>query len=94
MPKKCIIADRHEKMGKDIENCIICGLKIGKSYKQKLQEKVALIPIETKQRFIDIIHSGKTIGEAEREVGIGSPEGGEILLQNIGSHKFLRTEAI
>ena len=92
--KKCIIAYRHEAMGKDSENCIICGAKIGKSYKQKLKEKVASVPQETKQKFLDLMWAGKSVGEAKYECGLDLQVAGGILQENIDQHHYLRREAI
>ena len=92
--KKCLIADRHEEMSERIETCYMCGLKIGKSYSERLKEKVALIPLQIKQKFLDIIWEGKTIGEATEACNLDVEITGEILLQNIGVNKFLRKKAI
>lgn len=91
--RKCIGLDEHEKWGKDVEHCFICNEKIGKSFKQKLKEKVALVPLEQKQKLIDLLHNGKTVGEAMRESGITDHlVSGEIIMQNIGEIHYLKKE--
>ena len=91
--KKCLIENRHEEMGKNMERCLLCNKKIGKSIKQKLEEKTALISNKIKQKLIDLLHEGKTIGEAREEVGIKDLDVAcEIINQNIGVYNFLRKE--
>ena len=97
--KKCIIKDRHKKMGESTGHCFHCHKKIGKTYKEKMVEQAAAVPLEIKQRFLDEMHKGKTIGEARKISGLGdNPEDtgmiGEIIMQNIGHFNFLRKEAV
>lgn len=94
MAKKCLIADRHEKMGQEIEKCFMCGATIGKSYQQKIREKTDLVPREVRQKFLDLLWQGNSIGEAREICEIGLDEAGQIVLDNIGSHHYLRTEAV
>jgi DNA-directed RNA polymerase subunit N (RpoN/RPB10) len=94
MAKKCLIIDRHGEMGKNVEKCFMCGATIGKSYEQKIREKTNLVPIETRQKFLDLLWQGNSIGEAREICEIGLDEAGQIVLDNIGNHHYLRTEAI
>lgn len=92
--KKCLFFDRHEIMGENVEKCFSCGLVIGKSYQQKIREKTDLVPKEIKQKFLDLIWQGKTLGEAKDVCEIGLDEAGQIVLDNIAEYKYLRTKAI
>jgi CRISPR/Cas system CMR subunit Cmr6 (Cas7 group RAMP superfamily) len=42
----------------------------------------AAISLETKQKFLDLMWSGKNVGEASKEVGIDSMMGAQIILRN------------
>lgn len=87
--KKCEYANYHSEWGKNQSHCIMCRRKIGKTFKEKLKEKVDNISIETKQKFLDLLHEGKTVGEAEKETGINETiVSGEIVMQNIITDSF------
>ena len=47
------------------------------------------IPLGTKQKFMDLIKEGKTIGEAKTEVGVSTEIGAEILVRQINNIKVL-----
>ena len=95
MAKKCLMLEDHERVGKEVERCFLCNEKIGKSFKQKLQERTALVPKEKKQRFIDLLVAGKTIGEAKREAGIEDLlVAGEIIMQQIGEYHYLKEKVL
>ena len=95
--KKCLLLDRHIEQGKKVEYCILCDKKIGKSFRQKIREQIDLIPQEKKQALLDALWSGKTVGEAQKIVDpkneVDSLIWGQIISDNIGSVKFLRTKA-
>ena len=60
-----------------------------------MKEEAAKVPDETKQKFLDLLHEGKTIGEAYRacrlkELGVAC----EIITQNIGTHLYLNRKAL
>lgn len=61
---------------------------------EKLRAMVADVPKETKQKLLDLLHEGKTIGEATRECELDLQVSGEIIMQNIGKYEFLRKEAV
>ena len=93
MSKKCYLENKHAEMGENVEKCFMCHKKIGKSLIEKTKEKVSKISLEKRQEFMDIIHSGKTVGEAEEITGINDTLiAGEILMQNIGNIKYLKKE--
>ena len=93
MTKKCFLENKHAEMGEKIEKCFACHKKIGKSLMEKTREKVREILIKKRQEFMDIIHSGETVGEAKEATGINDTlVAGEILMQNIGNIKYLKKE--
>lgn len=92
--KKCLIEDRHAQQAETVENCCLCHKKVGKSFKERLKDKVALVPIEIKQKFLDALNDGKNIGQAKIIAGIDDTcVAGEIIMQNIGKYQFLQKEA-
>lgn len=91
--KKCPIEDRHENSAKTVERCCLCDKKIGKSFMERVRDNVDKVPKETQQKFIDLLHNGKTVGEAAKIVGIKDTlVSGEIIMQNIGEIHYLRKE--
>jgi hypothetical protein len=88
--KKCLISHDRQKS----EHCLFCNKKINPSYMEKLRAMVADVPKETKQKLLDLLHEGKTIGEATRECELDLQVSGEIIMQNIGKYEFLRKEAV
>lgn len=58
------------------------------------QREVATIPIETKQKVLDLMHAGKSIGEICDELDLKLDITCEIITQNIQKFSILRTEAI
>ena len=95
MRKKCLIADRHAELGETSEKCFCCGLIIGESYEVRLRKKVDAVPRETKQKFLDAMWAGKTIGEASEIAGFETTElACGVLNENIAEHKYLRTTAV
>ncbi len=94
MAKKCFKQDRHEEWGKDYSDCLYCDEKIGLTWREKVQEKAAKVPIEVRQKLIDLVRKGKTVGEAREECGIELHTATEISVQNISAHNYLNTEAV
>jgi len=93
--KKCMIEDKHSDMGQRIERCFLCNMKIGKSYQEKLNERIAAIPHEKKQTLLDLMHSGKTLGEARIECGIEEIEvAAGIVIENIHKYEYVGTDAV
>ena len=62
--------------------------------KKKLLEKVAKIPWEKKQKFLDAMHSGRTLGESAKLIGVDSDIAGEILNENIKSASWFGRIAV
>lgn len=87
--KRCVIFAEHERMGKNIERCIMCEVKIGKSITERWDEETALISIETKQRFLNLVRGGKSIGEARTETEIQPHLAIHILHKQIESTSFI-----
>jgi len=93
--KKCLLENKHAKQAKNVEHCVFCKKKIGLSYKERVQKRVDLVPYLVKQKILDLLHSGKTVGEALDESGIKDRDAGyEIINQNIDSVHFLRNTAL
>lgn len=73
--------------------CLFCKKKINLSFTEKLQQKVDAVPQEKKQQLLDLLHEGKTIGQARDSVGLELIVAGEIITQNIVATHFLGREA-
>jgi hypothetical protein len=58
------------------------------------KREVALVPKETKQKVLDLMHEGKTIGEICAELNLKLDITCEIINQNIQKFSILRTEAV
>ena len=73
--------------------CDVCGRK-PESYESVLKKKVKAVSITDKQKILDLLHEGKTIGEVERnfpELDLMVVCG--VITENIGSYgKYLRKE--
>lgn len=50
--------------------------------KRELDEAYDAVPLETKQKFLDLMWSGKTVGEATRELNIDLMVGSQIIIRN------------
>jgi hypothetical protein len=91
--KECLVA--HELQTG--EHCFFCGKKINLSFQEKIKEACDKVPHEIKQKFLDLIHDGKTIGEARQQAGLGDQDllvSCEFLNENIGTISFLKTKAV
>lgn len=66
-PKNCLFKDEHSKESfpNTDGECFCCGLKIGKTFKEKLADKVAAIPVEMKQKFLDGLKT-MNVGDARK----------------------------
>lgn len=77
------------------EHCIKCGLKIWKSFHEKLREQYEnTVTEEMKTLFMQAIAEGKTIGEAKEFAGIPKHEWETlftwfIIDENIKTYKYL-----
>lgn len=98
MKKKCIIEERHEEQAKKVERCCYCNKKIGLSSIERITKEVDLVPRNKKQKFIEALHRGATIGEARKEVD--PCEDIDLLVwcgvidQNTESYSFLKKIAV
>lgn len=88
--KKCLIP--HEEQ--NFERCLFCNVKINLSFQEKLDKAVAEVPQETKQKILDLLHEGKSIGYVKEAVNLSTLIVGEIVVNNITAVNFLRKEAI
>lgn len=77
--KKCY--PKHDDQ--PFENCICCGKKINPSFQEKLDAKVAAVPLETKQKILDLLHEGKNVGQVCEAVKLELLIVGQIILTNI-----------
>lgn len=87
--KKCIIP--HERQ--TLEHCLFCRKKINLSFKEKLEKQVDEMSLEVKQKVLDLLHAGKTIGQTCEETKLETVVVGEIIMRNIGAIDYLRKEA-
>jgi hypothetical protein len=67
---KCLVEDSHDHFGRSFSHCPSCKKRIGKSYEERLDEKIAATPLEVKQRFMDLMKEGKKLGVAASEAGL------------------------
>lgn len=58
------------------------------------QKETAKIPLEKKQKVLDLLKSGKKIGDIRKEVDLSLDVTCEIIMQNIEHYPMLRKEAI
>ena len=57
------------------------------------EHKISKIPIKTKQKMLDLLHKGKTIGQCQKILKLDLDEACGIIDENIGTYKYLRKEA-
>lgn len=88
--KECPIS--HERQ-KGLVNCLYCHKKIGLTFAEKLKKEVDAIDISIKQKVIDLMNEGKTIGDACKKTGLETIVVCEIINRNLDEYKFLRKEA-
>ena len=86
-------------MGKTISHCYFCKEKVGLTVQETVAEGVALVPLDVKQKLMDGIKEGKTLGDAMRFAGVQGYKGmndlmiaGEIVMRQIVSKSFLDYE--
>lgn len=64
------------------------------TYLQRRRRLYKETPLDIRQKFIDCIHKGMTIGEAQREAGVADIDTAcEIIDHNIVDYKFIQKEA-
>lgn len=66
------------------------------SWPQQCAHEAGLLTKEVRQKFLDLMHAGKTLGDAGAECGISLAASCGIMHENIDQrvHKTLRTEAV
>ena len=52
------------------------------------------LPQETRQKFLDLMWAGKTLGEAQRETGISFDAANGIVQMNIVTEFMVRRESV
>ena len=62
-------------------------------YTLKLQREYDLTSMEDRQKYLDLLHSGNSIGEAREKAGISFEAAIEITNKSIRSYKYLAKEA-
>jgi uncharacterized Zn finger protein (UPF0148 family) len=88
--KKCLIP--HEKQG--CVYCLFCGQKINLDWKEKIEKRARECTQEFRQSVLDVMRTGKTIGETAKELKIDSDLVVGIININIDTIDFLRTESV
>ena len=58
--------------------------------KQQIEADVEKIPKETKQKVIDLLREGKTVGEIRKELNLDLMDTAEIICQNVDTYSFLK----
>ena len=61
-------------------------------FERKLNRDIAAVPKEIKQKVLDLIWSGKNIGEIKKIVNLDTLVVGGIITENIESAYYLRKE--
>ena len=56
------------------------------------EREIAKLSIETKQRILDLMHGGKTVGDVSQMLKLDSMIVAEIICQNIGTIRYLKKE--
>ena len=70
-----------------------CG-KRPETYEEKLNKQIAAVPLEIKQKILDLAHKGKTIGEIKEAVQLETMVVSGIIVENIKSIAFLNQKAV
>lgn len=68
--------------------------KTAEQYVKESDDKARALPVETRQKFLNLINKGKTIGEAKKECGIDLDTACGIININIYQVEFLRKESV
>ena len=89
--KKCRFGPEfHAEKWLDINGCCYkCGVKFGESWEEKRAKKIAAIPVETKQRILDLWHQSKCIGEISADTGIENVDVLGVLAENERCYRFV-----
>jgi len=62
-------------------------------YKLKLEREHSLVPQETRQKYLDLLHEGKSIAEARELAGVSFEAALEITNRSIKNYAYLGKEA-
>lgn len=66
--------------------------KAPQHYKMQLRKKVAALPKDTRQKVLDLIWEGKTIGEVKDQLKLETDVVAQIISDNIKCYKYLGRE--
>lgn len=87
--KVCIFANKHEDFGKTCETCFHCHLKVGPSYKERLDAKIAAVPKEVHQQILDLMWiPGNNVGKVCEITGLETDIVFGIVMNNHEEHKY------
>ncbi len=63
------------------------------NYKERCERKAKAVPLEIKQKLLDLLREGKTVGEAGELCGLEFEEYSQIVYENISEVNFLNSKA-
>jgi hypothetical protein len=63
-------------------------------YRLKLEREHDLLSKETRQKYLDLLHTGKSIGQAREAAGISFAAAIEITNRSIRDYKYIAKEAV
>jgi len=95
--KKCLVEEKHADMGTRVETCWCCHLKIGPSYQERLDAKIAAVPKEVHQQILDLMWiRGNNVGKVCEITGLETEIVFGIVMNNHTEHKYhtFNTKAI
>jgi hypothetical protein len=62
---------------------------------EQYRRQALTVPRETRQKFLDLMHSGKNLGDAKNICGIEDTlVASAIILMNVKSYKYVGTETL
>ena len=64
------------------------------TYIEDLKQRASSVSLHTRQKLLDLLHEGKTLGEVRKELNLDLDVVGQIIMQNLDSLSYLRTEAV
>jgi uncharacterized protein YfbU (UPF0304 family) len=70
------------------------NMKTTAEIKEELQKQIDDVPLEVCQEILDLMHSGKTVGEVCKEVKLDTFTVSGVIVKYIGTVSYLKTKAI
>lgn len=104
MIRKCPICQKEYKMEKIVEDIIKdfpekknkwIAMKCPNNsmhFKILRDREIAKLPKETKQKVLDLMHEGKTVGDVGKILNLDTMIVAHIIIQNTGTVSYLKTE--